>query len=103
MAMYKALDIREVIRVGGGSATNRSYGASNSINLTNTEYVVCIAKDLETGKRVRFEFKEAYKDVHMDRTYYNGYMGDYALLVPGDTFELEVTSTYMKVSIVEVN
>ena len=102
MNIYKALDVREIIRVGSGSVTNHSYGGSNSVYMTNQEYVVCIAKDLQTGNRVRFEFREAYKDVHMDRTYYNGYMGDYALLVPGDTFEIDDTSTYKTVKIIEV-
>lgn len=101
MASYKALDVREIIRVTSGSSTNHSYGGSNSISLDTIEYVVCIAKDLETGNRVRFEFKRAYKDTFMGKTYYYGYTGDYHLLVPGDTFELEDTNTYMHLTILD--
>lgn len=103
MAIYKALDIREIIRVFSGSSTNHSYGGSNSISINSTEYVVCIAKDLETGNRVRFDFKSPYKDTFMGKTYYYGYTGDYHLLIPGDTFELEQTDTYMHLTILDVN
>ena len=102
MAIYKALDVREVVRIHNGSATNRSYGASNDIALESNLYMICIAKDLETGFRVRFEFRPAEKEIYRDKIYYKGYTGDYHLLVPGDTFELEPTDTYMHLTILEV-
>lgn len=101
MAIYKALDIREIIRVLSGSSTKNAYSASNSVSLDSKEYVVCIAKDLETGNRVRFEFKRPYTDSFMGQTYYYGYTGDYKLLIPGDTFELEETSTYTHLRILK--
>ena len=103
MAMYKALDMREVVRIHNGSSTNRSYGANNDIALESRLYIICIAKDLETGSRVRFEFRPAEKDTYMGKNYYKGYTGDYHLLVPGDTFELEQTATYMHLTILDVN
>lgn len=84
MAIYKALDVREVIKPVSGPI------------------IICIAKDLETGNRVRFQFKAPYSDTCMGKTYYNGYTGDYHLLIPGDTFELEETSTYMHLTILDV-
>lgn len=84
MAIYKALDIREVIKPVSGPAT------------------ICIAKDLETGFRVRFEFKASYSNTCMGKTYYYGYTGDHHLLIPGDTFELEQTDTYMHLTILDV-
>lgn len=103
MAMYKALDLREVVRIHNGSSTNRSNGVSNDIALESRLYIICIAKDLETGFRVRFEFRPAEKDTYMGKIYYRGYTGDYHLLVPGDTFELEQTDTYMHLTILDVN
>lgn len=100
MARYKALDVREIIRIGSGSVTNHSYGGGNSVSLSNTEYVVCIAEDIETGVRTRFEFKPAHKDVTLGKVYYYGYTGNYDLLVPGDIFEFEETPTYLHLRIV---
>ena len=102
MAIYKALDIREVVRIHNGSATNRSYGASNDIALESNLYIICVAKDLETGSRVRFEFRPAETEFYRGKTYYKGYTGDYHLLIPGDTFELEQTDTYMHLTILDV-
>lgn len=102
VGIYKALDIREVIKLSGGSSTNHSYGGSNSISLDSKQYIVCIAKHLETGDRIRFEFRPAEKDTFMGKTYYNGYTGDYHLLVPGDIFEIEHTPTYLHLAILDV-
>lgn len=105
MAIYKALDIRELTRVGSGSVSNGgSYCSSSSVRIDAEGYVVCIAKDLNTNARVRFEFKPASKDTYQGKTYYSGYIGDYELLVPGDVFEIEEDKVYPypRISIVEV-
>lgn len=94
--MYKVLDVREIFTVHGGSITKEFYGGHSSYSVDSTQYVVVIAED-EEHKRKRFEFRAGYTTEFLDETRYYGYSGDFNLLVPGDYFEVEKTSTYLYV------
>ena len=99
--MYKVLDVREIFTVHGGSTTNAIYGGSGSYSVDSTQYVVVIAED-EAHKRKRFEFRDGYTSKFLGETRYYGYSGDYNLLVPGDYFEVEKTSTYPNVKMIKL-
>ena len=96
--MYKVLDVREIVIISGGSTSKGVYGGSDSFGVESTEYVVVIAED-KNKHRKRFEFKAGYKSQFLGETCYYGYTGDYNLLVPGDYFEIEETSTYPRVKL----
>ena len=96
--MYKVLDVREIVIISGGSTSNGVYGGSGSFGVNSTEYVVVIAED-DNHQRKRFEFKAGYKSQFLGETCYYGYTGDYNLLVLGDYFEIEETSTYPRVKL----
>lgn len=94
--MYKVLDVREIVTISGGSTRNGYYGGPGSFTPDSTKYTVVIAED-EEHKRKRFEFRAGYTSEFLGKTCYYGYSGDYNLLVPGDYFEIEETSTYSNV------
>jgi hypothetical protein len=100
MITYKVLDVRELIIANHGSVSSGSYsGGTGSVNLEVLRRTVVIAEDKNTHRK-RFEFYEGYPDrnYHGETVYY-GYRGDYDLLVPGDEFVVEETSTYPTVNI----
>lgn len=101
--MFKVLDIREhKYNVAHSCGTGSAYSSSVSIqNKTHHEFVA-ICEELETGIRRRFVFSEGSKSKGYDGQYhYYGYQGDYYLLIIGDVFEIEPTSTYDKVVILK--
>ena len=97
--MYTVLDVREIIKVSSGHVSNEAYGNSGSFNVKSTHYIVVIAED-EYHNRNRFEFYEGYQDKFLGEIQHYGYRGDYDLLVPGDKFIIERTSTYPVVEII---
>jgi hypothetical protein len=101
--MYKALDVREVIEISSGSVSNYpSYYGSNSMSINTSRKIVVIAED-ENKKRKRFHFYDSYKDTFLGKPSYYGYEGDFDLLVPGDNFEVEETSTWPNVRLIKEN
>lgn len=98
--MYKVLDVREIVTTSGGSTSSGVYGGSGSFGVNSRQYTVVIAED-ENHKRRRFEFKAGYTSEFLGETNYYGYSGNYDLLVPGDYFVIEKTSTYPVVKLVE--
>lgn len=98
--MYRVLDVREVIEISSGRVSNHTYGGSNSMSINTRRKVVIIAED-ENKQRKRFHFYDGYKDTFLGKTSYYGYEGDFDLLVPGDLFEIEKTSTWDTVTLIE--
>ena len=98
--MYKVLDVREIVTIHGGSTSSGVYGGSGSFAVNSKQYTVVIAED-KNKHRKRFEFKAGYKSEFLGETCYYGYSGDYNLLVSGDYFEIEETSTYPVVRIIQ--
>ena len=97
--MYKVLDVREVIEIGSASVSNHpTYCGSNSMSIKSTQKIVVIAED-ENKERKRFHFYDGYENTFLGSTSYYGYKGDFGLLVPGDKFEIEETSTWRTVHI----
>lgn len=93
--MYKVLDVREQTIANYGTVSSGSYsGGTGHVNLEVRRKTIVIAEDAEHNRK-RFEFYEGYQErnYYGDTSYY-GYRGDYDLLVPGDYFEIEKTSTY---------
>lgn len=97
--MYKVLDVREIVTVSSGSVSSGVYGGSSSFEVNSKRYVVVIAED-KNHHRKRFEFYAGYKSKFLGETDYYGYAGDYNLLVPGDWFVVEETSTYPVVKLI---
>ena len=97
--MYKVLDVREIVTFWGGSVHNGVYGGSGSVDVNSRQYIVVIAED-EDHKRKRFEFCASYKKEFIGEDCYYGYRGEYDILVPGDKFIIEKTSTWPKVNLV---
>ena len=96
--MYKVLDVREIVSVYGGSTSSGYCGGPGSFSVESKEYTAVIAED-EERKRKRFEFYKGYPEKFLGEMRYYGYTGDYKLLVPGDYFEIEKTSTYPNVKL----
>lgn len=98
--LYKALDVREHYIVGKANYIT-PYGSSSTgqVHVPQHLRVVVIAEESrgEYKKRVRFEFLEAYEYEFLDKVHYNGYTGDWNLIIPGDYFTIEETSTYKNV------
>ena len=92
--MYKVLDVREYEDLGNGT----SYRCG-TILIQKTHYVVAICEDTKTNKRARFEFYSGEARAVLGDTYYNGYIGDYKLIAPGDIIMIEETNTFKKVVI----
>lgn len=86
--MYKALDVREYNKIGKVQVF-KGYTSHLDVLVPQHQRVIVIAKNVGTGKRVRFEFYERYEVTIGDKTHYGGYTGDYAMIVPGDYFEVE--------------
>ena len=98
--MYKVLDVREQVIANHGTVSSGTYsGGTGHVSLEVKRKTIVIAED-DDHNRKRFEFYEGHleKNFQGDYTYY-GYRGDYDLLVPGDYFEIEKTSTYPKVKL----
>ena len=93
--MYKVLDVREYDELDKG--TNYRCG---TMLIQKTHYVVAICEDTETNKRSRFEFYSGEARAVLGDTYYDGYIGDYKLIAPGDIIMIEKTTTFKKVVIV---
>lgn len=101
--MYKVLDVREVVEVSSGSVSNHpTYCGSNSMSIKNSRETVVIAEN-DNKERKRFLFYQGYKDVFLGKMGYYGYKGDFDLLVPGDKFEVEETSTWSYVNLIKEN
>lgn len=98
--MYNVLDVREIVTVFGGNAHNGVYGGSGSVDVNSRHYVVVIAED-ENDKRTRFEFCASYKKEFLGEDCYYGYRGEYDILVPGDKFIIEKTSTWPAVRLIK--
>lgn len=97
--IYKALDVREY-RVVGDLTMHNGYGGSSSrIDGKATDYFAVICENTHTHKRERIEFYKGREWDFMGTTHYYGYTGDYMLIVPGDHFIIEKTSTYDNVRI----
>lgn len=92
---YKVLDVRE--KESTYSYTNRT----NTYTATHTVFVV-IAED-KGGNRTRFCMYDGYKSLFLNNWSYYGYEGDFDLLVKGDWFEIEPTSTWPVVKIFGVS
>lgn len=92
---YKVLDIRE--KESRYSYTDRT----NTYTATHTVFVI-IAEDTD-GKRKRFTMYDGYKSLFLNEWSYYGYEGDFDLLVKGDWFEIEQTSTWPVVTVFEVS
>lgn len=86
--MYKALDVREYNKIGKVQVF-KGRAPNLDVLVPQHQRVIVIAKNVDTGKRVRFEFYERYEVTFGDKTHYGGYTGDYAMIVPGDYFEVE--------------
>lgn len=97
--MYKALDVRDVVRFSSGGFTQDSYSGKGNLSINEKRIIVVIA-ETEQKERVRFEFFQGYKGQFLGNTQYYGYRGDFDVLIPGDTFVIEDTSTWQRVTIV---
>lgn len=97
--MYKVLDVREYKSIGSGSYRTGYGGGGGKLSVGTTHFTAVICQDLSTNKRERFEFYYGYEDEFLGKTRYYGYRGDYELLVPGDNFEIEETSTFKYVKL----
>ena len=93
--MYKVLDVREYDDIDKGTNYH-----SGTIQIQKTHYLVAICEDTKTNKRVRFEFYSGKARAVLGNTYYDGYIGDYNLIAPGDIIMIEETTTFKKVVIV---
>lgn len=98
--MYKVLDVREIVTFWGGSVHSGVYGVSGSVDVNSRQYVVVIAED-EDNNRKRFEFCASYKKEFLGEDCYYGHRGEYDILVPGDKFIIEKTSTWPVVKLVK--
>ena len=92
--MFKVLDVREYISTDSGSISIEGYASSNAVHLSQTLITAVIALDLTKGIRTRFKFFDGYKDIFLGKNHYYGYTGDFALLVPGDTFDIETNNDF---------
>lgn len=99
--MLKTLSVREYDKLDEVTYSNGCGGNSGRIQIKKTHYVVIVAADTETKQRKRIAFSEAHASELFGRTIYEGYTGDYQLLVPGDIFEIQETHTFRKVVIVQ--
>lgn len=97
---YKALDVREY-KIVGKVEYYKPYGSASSasVHVPQHQRVIVIAENIETKKRVRLEFLEAYEYNFLDKVRYHGYTGDWQFIVPGDIFVVEETSTFDNVLI----
>lgn len=92
--MYKVLEIREYDEV----ITKKTCEDSLHLKVNHIIIAICINED--TNKRERAIFEKGYEHTVCGMTYYGGYAGDYDLLIAGDRFEIEETSTYPVVRII---
>lgn len=101
--MFKVLDIREhKYSIARSCGSGSAYSSNVSVQSETHHEFVAICEELETGIRRRFVFSEGHKSKGYAGDYhYYGYQGDYDLLVIGDIFEIEPTSTYDKVIILK--
>ncbi len=99
--MLKVLSVREYDKLGDVTYSNGCGGNNGRVQIAKTHYVVVVAVDIETKERKRIVFNEAHTSEFFGKTYYEGYAGDYELLVPGDVFEIQETKTFKKVVIIQ--
>lgn len=92
MAVYKVLDVRE-------KESTYSY----CIGSTDTHTVFTVIAEDKNGKRERFQMYDGYRSLVLDEWVYYGYEGDFSLLIEGDWFEIEETSTWPVVKILGVS
>ena len=92
---YKVLDVREKEETYSYTDYNNTYTE------THTVYVI-IAED-GLGKRKRFTMYDGYNSLFLNECSYYGYEGDFDLLVKGDWFEIEKTSTWPIVKVLGVS
>ena len=97
--MYKVLDVREYQGIDKGSFSTSLNSNHGTMSVSQTHYVVVICQDTETAQRKRFIFYDGYENEFLGKTHYYGYQGCFSLLVPGDTFEIEETSTFDRVKL----
>lgn len=97
--IFKALDVREYRVVGNLEWRNGYNGQGGRIDGKATDYFAVICENTHTHKRERIEFCKGHEWTFMGTTHYYGYTGDYMLIIPGDHFVIEKTSTYDKVRI----
>ena len=94
---FKALDVRECIDIT--SLRGTACGYSTSISIDKREHIVVIAERVGNNERYRLELYSGYQDTFLNKNNYYGYQGQWNMIVPGDVFEIEETSTYDKVTI----
>lgn len=99
--MLKVLSVREYDKLDEVTYSNSCGGNSGRIQVKKTHYVVVVAVNTKTKIRKRIAFSEAHTSEFLGCTMYEGYAGDYQLLVPGDIFEIQETQTFRKVVITQ--
>lgn len=101
--MFEVLSVREYDKIENVKFSSGIGVSSGFVSMKNTHYVVVIAVSIEPGERQRkrFAFSKAHSSEFMGRTMYEGYAGDFELLVPGDVFEIQETATFRKVVITQ--
>jgi len=97
--MYKVLDVREYNKIGKSYWYHGYGGNGGELSISQHLRVVVIAEEVETMQRARFEFFDAYVFEFGGKAHFGGYLGDFALLVPGDYFELQDTVAQKRVVI----
>ena len=97
--MYKVLDVREYNKIGKCYWYNGYGGNGGELSISQHLRVVVIAEEGETMQRVRFEFFDAYVFEFGGKAHFGRYLGDFALLVPGDYFRIEDTVAQKKIVI----
>ena len=99
--MFEALSVREYDAIEDIKYNASWDKSSGSVSMKKTHYVVVIALNIKTRERKRIAFSKSRTSEFLGRTMYEGYTGDYELLVPGDVFEIQETATFKKVVITE--
>lgn len=89
--MYKALDVREIVKTDYCAGSSDSYSNNIKLNTYSVTYIIVICEHFKSKERCRFEFYEGRESKDfMGNRYYRGYKGDFRLLVNGDLFEVQV-------------
>ncbi|MBQ8806616.1 MAG: hypothetical protein IJZ68_09260 [Bacteroidaceae bacterium] len=101
--MFKVLSVREYDKIEEVKFSSGIGGGNGYVNMKKTHFVVVVAVTIGPGMqaRKRIAFCPAHTYEFLGRTVYEGYAGDYELLVPGDIFEIQETKTFKKVVITQ--
>lgn len=99
--IYKVLDVREYDKIEEVN-WRKGFGNGGYVRVCANHIVAVLAEDSK-GNRERFEFYKGQEFNALGDSHYTGYCGLYDMLVPGDTFTVEQTSTYQKVTLMNVN